>query len=74
MGRQPCCAKVGLKKGPWSPDEDKKLLGFLLNNPLCCWRLVPKLAGSRFSRCILIYMHFLSQLLIDYFLCCFGRN
>ncbi|XP_078160004.1 transcription factor MYB20-like [Carex rostrata] len=45
MGRQPCCAKVGLKKGPWSPDEDKRLLEFLLNNPLCCWRLVPKLAG-----------------------------
>ncbi|KAJ4754099.1 Myb-related transcription factor [Rhynchospora pubera] len=45
MGRQPCCAKVGLKKGPWSPEEDKKLLDFLLNNPLCCWRLVPKLAG-----------------------------
>ncbi|KAF3331527.1 protein ODORANT1-like protein [Carex littledalei] len=45
MPLQPCCAKVGLKKGPWSPDEDKRLLDFLLNNPLCCWRLVPKLAG-----------------------------
>ncbi|XP_054799270.1 transcription factor MYB20-like [Prosopis cineraria] len=45
MGRQPCCDKVGLKKGPWTADEDKKLINFLLNNGQCCWRTVPKLAG-----------------------------
>ncbi|KAF2300557.1 hypothetical protein GH714_014022 [Hevea brasiliensis] len=45
MGRQPCCDKVGLKKGPWTAEEDKKLMNFILNNGQCCWRAVPKLAG-----------------------------
>ncbi|CAL5081380.1 unnamed protein product [Urochloa decumbens] len=45
MGRQPCCDKVGLKKGPWTAAEDQKLVSFLLNNGQCCWRAVPKLAG-----------------------------
>ncbi|KAL6507654.1 hypothetical protein OROGR_023849 [Orobanche gracilis] len=45
MGRQPCCEKVGLKKGPWTAEEDKKLITFILTNGQCCWRAVPKLAG-----------------------------
>ncbi|KAF0904376.1 hypothetical protein E2562_034450 [Oryza meyeriana var. granulata] len=45
MGRQPCCDKVGLKKGPWTAEEDQKLVGFLLTHGHCCWRIVPKLAG-----------------------------
>uniref|UniRef100_A0ACD5VC22 Uncharacterized protein n=1 Tax=Avena sativa TaxID=4498 RepID=A0ACD5VC22_AVESA len=45
MGRQPCCDKVGVKRGPWTEDEDQKLVGFLLTHGHYCWRLVPKLAG-----------------------------
>ncbi|CAN1758702.1 Transcription factor MYB20 [Linum perenne] len=45
MGRQPCCDKVGLKKGPWTADEDRKLINFILTHGQCCWRAVPKLAG-----------------------------
>ncbi|XP_010511551.1 PREDICTED: protein ODORANT1-like [Camelina sativa] len=45
MGRQPCCDKVGLKKGPWTAEEDRKLMNFILTNGQCCWRAVPKLAG-----------------------------
>ncbi|GLU10659.1 hypothetical protein SLE2022_274450 [Rubroshorea leprosula] len=45
MGRQPCCDKVGLKKGPWTAEEDKKLINFIVTNGQCCWRAVPKLAG-----------------------------
>ncbi|CAI9758154.1 unnamed protein product [Fraxinus pennsylvanica] len=45
MGRQPCCDKVGLKKGPWTAEEDKKLINFILTNGQYCWRAVPKLAG-----------------------------
>uniref|UniRef100_A0ACD6AGB7 Uncharacterized protein n=1 Tax=Avena sativa TaxID=4498 RepID=A0ACD6AGB7_AVESA len=45
MGRQPCCDKVGLKKGPWTAEEDHKLVGFILGHGQCCWRAVPKLAG-----------------------------
>ncbi|OIS96235.1 PREDICTED: myb-related protein 315-like [Nicotiana attenuata] len=45
MGRQPCCDKVGLKRGPWTIDEDHKLLNFILNNGIQCWKMVPKFAG-----------------------------
>ncbi|CAN4106709.1 unnamed protein product [Withania somnifera] len=45
MGRQPCCDKNEVKKGPWSIEEDKKLTNFILNNGQCCWRSLPKLAG-----------------------------
>ncbi|XP_010250867.1 PREDICTED: myb-related protein 315-like isoform X1 [Nelumbo nucifera] len=45
MGRKPCCEKIGLKRGPWTIEEDHKLMNFILNNGIQCWRLVPKLAG-----------------------------
>nr|XP_043621470.1 MYB-like transcription factor ODO1 [Erigeron canadensis] len=45
MGRQPCCDKNGLRRGPWTIEEDHKLMTFILNNGIQCWRLVPKLAG-----------------------------
>ncbi|XP_028807275.1 protein ODORANT1-like [Neltuma alba] len=47
MGRQPCCDKLEVKKGPWTAEEDKKLINFILTNGHCCWRAVPKLAGLR---------------------------
>ncbi|XP_037442821.1 protein ODORANT1-like [Triticum dicoccoides] len=46
MGRQPCCDKLGVKRGPWTAEEDRKLMAFILGNAgRCCWRAVPKLAG-----------------------------
>ena len=45
MGRQPCCDKVGLKRDPWTIEEDHKLINFILNNGIHCWRMVPKLIG-----------------------------
>jgi len=51
MGRQPCCDKVGVKKGPWTAEEDQKLVGFLLTHGHCCWRVVPKLAGRTNPPC-----------------------
>jgi len=45
MGRQPCCDKEGVKRGPWTAEEDKKLISFILTHGRCCWRAVPKLAG-----------------------------
>ncbi|XP_059666979.1 MYB-like transcription factor ODO1 [Cornus florida] len=47
MGRQPCCDKSGVKKGPWTAEEDRKLVDFMLTNAQCCWRAVPQLAGLR---------------------------
>ncbi|KAL6601693.1 hypothetical protein ACP70R_044913 [Stipagrostis hirtigluma subsp. patula] len=45
MGRQPCCDKLGVKRGPWTAEEDRKLINFIITNGHCCWRAVPKLAG-----------------------------
>ncbi|CAH8328200.1 unnamed protein product [Eruca vesicaria subsp. sativa] len=45
MGRKPCCEKIGLKRGPWTIEEDHRLINFILNNGIHCWRVVPKLAG-----------------------------
>ncbi|KAG6394622.1 hypothetical protein SASPL_145211 [Salvia splendens] len=45
MGRQPCCDKIGLKRGPWTIEEDHKLMTFILNNGIQCWRTMPKFAG-----------------------------
>ncbi|WZZ30626.1 hypothetical protein YC2023_014027 [Brassica napus] len=45
MGRKPCCDKIGLRRGPWSIEEDHRLMNFILNNGIHCWRIVPKLAG-----------------------------
>ena len=56
MGRQPCCDKVGLKKGPWTAEEDKKLINFILTNGQCCWRALPKLAGLLSLLLILVHV------------------
>ena len=40
-----------LKRGPWTAEEDQKLVSFLLSNGQCCWRAVPKLAGGSLTAC-----------------------
>lgn len=45
MGRSPCCDKVGLKKGPWTPEEDQKLLAYIEENGHGSWRALPTKAG-----------------------------
>ncbi|KAG9441148.1 hypothetical protein H6P81_017002 [Aristolochia fimbriata] len=45
MGRAPCCEKQGLKKGPWSPEEDEILVQYITKNGHGSWRSLPKLAG-----------------------------
>ncbi|XXG61233.1 hypothetical protein AAC387_Pa04g2943 [Persea americana] len=49
MGRAPSCDENGLKKGPWTPEEDKKLVQFIQKNGHGSWRALPKLAGL--NRC-----------------------
>ena len=47
MGRSPCCEKeAGLKKGPWTPEEDQKLLAFIEQHGHGCWRSLPAKAGE----------------------------
>ncbi|KAF6148168.1 hypothetical protein GIB67_011943 [Kingdonia uniflora] len=45
MGRSPCCEKVGLKKGPWTPEEDQKLLAYVEEHGHGSWRALPARAG-----------------------------
>lgn len=45
MGRAPCCEKTGLKKGPWSSEEDQILISYIQQNGHENWRALPKLAG-----------------------------
>ncbi|XP_028124086.1 transcription factor MYB102-like [Camellia sinensis] len=45
MGRTPCCEKNGLKKGPWTPEEDQKLIDYIQKNGYGNWRTLPKNAG-----------------------------
>ncbi|CAM0903632.1 unnamed protein product [Alopecurus aequalis] len=49
MGRTPCCESKGLKKGPWTPEEDKLLVDYVQANAPGNWRMLPKLAGL--NRC-----------------------
>lgn len=45
MVRAPCCEKMGLKKGPWSPEEDQILINYVRKYGHGNWRALPKQAG-----------------------------
>ncbi|KAI4303424.1 hypothetical protein MLD38_039057 [Melastoma candidum] len=45
MGRAPCCAKVGLHRGPWTPREDTLLVNYIQAHGEGQWRNLPKKAG-----------------------------
>ncbi|PNX93384.1 transcription factor MYB 39-like protein [Trifolium pratense] len=49
MGRAPCCDESGLKKGPWTPEEDRILVDHIEKHGHGSWRALPKLAGL--NRC-----------------------
>jgi len=49
MGRAPCCDKANVKKGPWSPEEDEKLRGFIEKHGTGGnWISLPHKAGKIF--------------------------
>nr|ABP57069.1 Myb-like protein P [Fagopyrum cymosum]ABP57070.1 Myb-like protein P [Fagopyrum cymosum] len=41
----PCCSKVGLKRGPWTPEEDERLANYINKDGEGRWRTLPKRAG-----------------------------
>ncbi|MCD7447443.1 Transcription factor myb93 [Datura stramonium] len=48
MGRYPCCKiEKDLKKGPWTSEEDEKLVEYIKENGHGNWQLVPKRAGLK---------------------------
>ncbi|KAM0935385.1 putative transcription factor MYB-HB-like family [Dioscorea sansibarensis] len=44
-GRAPCCEKVGLNKGSWTPTEDMRLMAYIQKYGHGNWRALPKQAG-----------------------------
>ncbi|KFK28206.1 hypothetical protein AALP_AA8G486200 [Arabis alpina] len=49
MGRSPSSDETGLKKGPWTPEEDDKLINYIHKHGHSSWSGLPKLAGL--NRC-----------------------
>ncbi|KAJ9562707.1 hypothetical protein OSB04_007867 [Centaurea solstitialis] len=47
MGRPPCCDKLGVKKGPWTPEEDIMLVTYVQQHGPGNWRQVPTNTGLR---------------------------
>ncbi|KAJ8497633.1 hypothetical protein OPV22_008185 [Ensete ventricosum] len=45
MVRAPCCEKMGLKKGPWTAEEDQVLIAYIQHHGHENWRALPKRAG-----------------------------
>ncbi|KAA8542964.1 hypothetical protein F0562_024112 [Nyssa sinensis] len=41
----PCCSKVGMKRGPWTPEEDQLLASYIKREGEGRWRTLPKRAG-----------------------------
>ena len=59
MVRAPCCDKMGLKKGPWTPEEDQLLISHVQQNGHANWRALPKQAGN----CVPIAILFLKKII-----------
>ncbi|XP_022721893.1 transcription factor MYB15-like [Durio zibethinus] len=45
MVRAPCCDEIGLKKGPWTLEEDQILISYIQKYGHANWRALPKKAG-----------------------------
>lgn len=49
MGRVPCCDKLGVKKGPWTPEEDIMLVSYVQQHGPGNWRALPTKTGFIFT-------------------------
>jgi myb proto-oncogene protein len=49
MGRSPCCDEIGVKKGPWTQEEDEKLIDYVNKHGHGNWGTLSKRAGL--NRC-----------------------
>ncbi|KAL3754988.1 hypothetical protein ACJRO7_002120 [Eucalyptus globulus] len=57
----PCCSKVGIKRGPWTPEEDEVLASYVRREGEGRWRTLPKRAGLQRcgKSCRLRWMNYL---------------
>jgi len=44
--KTPCCERMGLKKGPWTVEEDQILVSHIQRYGHGNWRALPKQAGN----------------------------
>jgi len=46
MAKNPCCERMGMRKGPWSAEEDQILISHIQTYGHGNWRALPKQAGE----------------------------
>jgi myb proto-oncogene protein len=46
MGKSSSSEESEVKKGPWTPEEDEKLVGYIQTHGPGKWRTLPKNAGK----------------------------
>lgn len=61
MGGPNCNSKMELKKGPWTREEDQKLLAYIEQHGHGSWRTLPTKAGIHSHIYILLVPKFNSQ-------------
>ncbi|KAK4769683.1 hypothetical protein SAY87_030215 [Trapa incisa] len=61
VNKTPCCSKVGIKRGPWTPEEDEVLSNYVKREGEGRWRTLPKRAGLQRcgKSCRLRWMNYL---------------
>ena len=47
MVRTPSFDKNGMKKGTWTPEEDRKLVAYVTRYGCWNWRQLPRFAGTK---------------------------
>lgn len=65
MGRVPCCDKVGVKKGPWTPEEDIILVSYVQQHGPGNWRALPTKTGFYSSFYLTLYIDIMFTFLND---------
>lgn len=73
-GRAPCCDKTKVKRGPWSPEEDIKLISFIQKFGHENWRSLPKQSGmslllSSQSKQKPLQLFFLFFMILNVYIC-----
>jgi len=51
---------MGVKKGPWSPEEDRKLIDYVQKHGFGNWRAIPRQAGNGDSMNLHMHTFFIS--------------
>lgn len=56
MGKSSSSEESEVKKGPWTPEEDEKLVGYIQTHGPGKWRTLPKNAGKFLPQPMHIYI------------------